>query len=332
MLSSQQIENLVQLPLNHLSQQYPNHIMHCLNGDQDVLSPKQLHPTFYGCYDWHSAVHGYWLLLRGVELVPDLQQKAQIILCFEQHFTAEKLAVEYDYFVAENRGAFERPYGYAWLFALATKLTDSTLPQASHWLGLLQPLVDLLIDKFINYLANLTYPIRVGTHFNTAFSLILALEYAQHHQHSALLTAITDFSQQHFAKDSDYPFHYEPNGDDFLSGGLCQAVLMSRILTEPMPWLAQFLPSLLQQQLALTPAEIRDPNDAKLAHLEGLNLSRAWCLKQLVPLLPSLETQHYCRALAEKHLQASINNVIGSHYNGSHWLGTFALLALAPFS
>jgi hypothetical protein len=330
MLKPTQIAELVQLPLDHLVQLYPNHIMHCLNSDEDVLSPRQLHPTFYGCYDWHSAVHGYWMLLRGLELAPDLAAKEAIIERFDQHFTAENLATEYQYFITENRGSFERPYGYAWLLALTAKLTVSSLDQAPRWLTLIKPLADLLADKLITYLVNLPYAIRVGTHYNTAFALILSLDYAQLTQHQPLQKAITTFCQRCFATDSQYPLHYEPNGDDFLSGGLCEALLMCRVLEQPVAWLNNFLPGLAQSQLSLTPAQITDPSDAKLSHLEGLNLSRAWCLKQIAKQLPTGTTQDYCQKLAQSHLNASIHHVVGSHYSGSHWLATFALLALEP--
>lgn len=330
---------LAAMPLKFLRQQYPNHIMHLLNSDADVRSPRELHPVFYGCYDWHSAVHGYWLLLRILRLYPDLSCRQAISELFDEHFTADNILAETEYFRAPSRAAFERPYGYGWLLALAHELAVSTCHRAVYWRACLQPLILEIHTRLVGYLEKLSYPIRVGTHANSAFAMLLAWDYATAIQDRSLQQAIHSAAMRFYLSDTSYPWHYEPAGDDFLSGALIEALLMSRLLDTSVPqhhsptefshWFDSFLPDFQQNTVFTTPAQITDRTDPKIAHLDGLNLSRAWCMKQLARTLPE---NHPATAqlfsAAQHHLQASASYVTDSHYNGGHWLATFALLAL----
>lgn len=320
-----------ELPLAFLRLEYPNHIMHVLNDADDVLSPRALHPVFYGCYDWHSAVHGYWLLLRCARRYPDLPAQAQIATLFDDHFLPQLMQQEAAYFQAPGRNAFERPYGYGWLLALAQELAAAPHPHAAAWLAAMQPLTTEIRNRLIDYLGKLTYPIRVGTHYNTAFALALALDYARAAEDSELETAITQAAQRYYGNDRDYPAHYEPGGDEYISGALTEALLMSKVLDAAAfpQWFDAFLPRLSQVEQLMQPARVSDRTDPKIAHLDGLNLSRTWCLKHIAGHLPpDHAAQAALATAAERHVQASIDHVVGSHYSGGHWLASFALLAL----
>lgn len=331
-LTEQQALDFSNMPLTFLRQEYPNYIMHLLNSEDDLHTPAQLHPIFYGCFDWHSAVHGYWLLLHCLAKYPQLPNREAIITLFDEHFTSEKVAQELAYFQAPFRTSFERPYGWAWLLALskALKQADPTvLPKASQWFETLQPLTLYIRESFINYLKNLTYPIRVGTHFNTAFSLVLALDYA-HNDDATFEQHIREAGLRFYMQDKRYPAHYEPAGDDYLSGALTEALFMSKLLGEAFgDWLKDFIELATLKHLS-SPAQVSDRTDPKIAHLDGLNLSRVWCFKEIARALPAehpyLSTLENAQA---SHLQASLDHVVGSHYSGAHWLATFAALALS---
>lgn len=327
-LTYQQALDFAKMPLTFLRQEYPNMIMHLLNNDTDVQTPRQLHPIFYGCFDWHSAVHGHWLLLRCLKLYPELACKADIIQLFNEHFTTDNVAQELAYFKQPFRSSFERPYGYAWLLALAQELKQSTLPDAKQWYQTLQPLTLDIRQRLLDYLDKLSYPIRVGTHFNSAFALVLGLDYATAMEDQELQQAITTAAKTYYAQDTCYPANYEPAGDDYLSGALTEGLLMSKILPNFVEWFDQFLP---EQQLIslLQPAVVSDRTDPKIAHLDGLNLSRAWCFKHIAQTLPQTHPmQPQLNTAIQSHLQASLDHVVGSHYSGAHWLATFALMAL----
>ncbi|MDI3426572.1 DUF2891 domain-containing protein [Enterobacter sp. V87_3] len=328
-LTQHQADAFARMPLTYLRQEYPNHIMHLLNDDGDVLPPRVLHPVFYGCFDWHSAVHGYWLLLRCVRLYPDLPCREAIVALFEEHITAENVAQELAYFNAPFRASFERPYGYGWLLALAQELKHSALPQAQRWYQTLEPLTQDIRDRLVDYLSKLTYPIRVGTHYNTAFALALALDYARAVQDSALEESILAAANRFYARDTHYPADYEPGGDEYISGALTEALLMSKV-TEHFPaWFDTFLPNVGSITALMEPAQVSDRTDPKIAHLDGLNLSRAWCMKHIANALPENHVAQPALSKAvEQHLSASVEHVVGSHYSGGHWLASFALLAL----
>jgi hypothetical protein len=328
-LTQHQADAFARMPLTYLRQEYPNHIMHLLNDDGDVLPPRELHPIFYGCFDWHSAVHGYWLLLRCVRLYPELSCRDEIVSLFDEHITHEKVAQELAYFNAPFRASFERPYGYGWLLALAQELKQSTLPQAESWYQTLQPLTLDIRSRLVDYLSKLTYPIRVGTHYNTAFALALGLDYAREVKDSALEQAILDASTRFYLADTRYPAHYEPGGDEYISGALTEALLMSKVADNFPAWFDDFLPDVGTVAALMNPAEVSDRTDPKIAHLDGLNLSRAWCMKHIAKALPENHAAQQALSQAvEKHLAASVEHVVGSHYSGGHWLASFALLAL----
>lgn len=328
-LTQHQADAFARMPLTYLRQEYPNHIMHLLNDDGDVLPPRVLHPVFYGCFDWHSAVHGYWLLLRCVRLYPDLPCREAIVALFEEHITAENVAQELAYFNAPFRASFERPYGYGWLLALAQELKQSALPQAQRWYQTLEPLTQDIRDRLVDYLSKLTYPIRVGTHYNTAFALALALDYARAVQDSALEESILAAANRFYARDTHYPAHYEPGGDEYISGALTEALLMSKVAEHFPAWFDSFLPNVGSITALMEPAQVSDRTDPKIAHLDGLNLSRAWSMKHIANALPENHVAQPALSKAvEQHLAASVEHVVGSHYSGGHWLASFALLAL----
>lgn len=321
----------VRLPLQALRREYPNHLMHVMHGPADAGTPRVLHPVFYGCYDWHSAVHGYWLLARSMRVHPGLVQEAAVIVLFDEHFTSAAMAQELAYFQGPDRRAFERPYGWAWLMALAQELDVCPHPHASTWCATLAPLVTELRGRVLDYFATLSYPIRVGTHYNSAFALNLLLDFARHRQDATLTDAILATGKRFFLADTHYPVRYEPGGDEFLSPALMEAVLMADILSGPdfAHWFDQFLPDLAGTTRLMDPAHVSDRTDPKIAHLDGLNLSRVWCMRALAARLPPSDPA--CATLeqaAARHLSASLPHVASGSYAGEHWLATFAMLAL----
>jgi hypothetical protein len=292
-----------------------------MHGDGELASPRALHPAFYGCFDWHSAVHGHWTLARLVRVVPGLRERAAIQALFDETLTPKNLAVEAAYCAA--RPAFERPYGWAWLLELARELTGT------RWAGALAPLVDVLVCAFLDFLPKQTYPIRAGVHANTAFALGLALDYARGAAHAELERRVVERATTYFAEDRDAPAAWEPSGDDFLSPVLVEADLMRRVLAREvfLDWLHRFLPYLppsLQR-----PATVSDRADGKLAHLDGLNLSRAWCLRAIAQELPDSDPLRPAFvAAATAHAHAGLAHVTTGSYAGEHWLASFAVYLL----
>ena len=239
------------------------------------------------------------------------------------------MAKERAYFTAPFRASFERPYGYGWLLALAQELKQSSLPQAAGWYRTLEPLTQDIRNRLVDYLSKLTYPIRVGTHYNTAFALALGLDYARAVQDSGLEQAILTAAERFYLADTRYPAHYEPGGDEYISGALTEALLMSKVTDNFPAWFDKFLPDVETVAALMNPAEVSDRTDPKIAHLDGLNLSRAWCMKHIAKALPENHPgQQALRDAVAKHLTASVEHVVGSHYSGGHWLASFALLAL----
>ena len=320
------------LALAHLTREYPNKITHSLAGPQDVRSPRELHPIFYGSYDWHSCVHGYWLVLRLLDRYPELPQAAEIRTVVDAHFTPANVAGELAYLSLPHNRGFERPYGWAWLLALAGQLDAMRSPEAIRWAATLAPLTNAFIDRFTEFLPKASYPVRVGTHFNTAFALALALEFAHATGRTAFATLIEETAWRWYKSDADCQA-WEPGGDDFLSSSLMEAELMRRAL--PLDafslWFGRFFPRLAQREPAtlFTPVTVTDRTDGKIAHLDGLNLSRAWCQRSLAGALPDGDPRKaLLENAAEAHLKAALAHVAGD-YMGEHWLATFALLALA---
>ncbi|QCP53293.1 DUF2891 domain-containing protein [Trinickia violacea] len=320
------------LALAHLTREYPNKLTHSLAGPEDVQSPRALHPIFYGSYDWHSCVHGYWLVLRLVDRYPDLPEASPIAAVVDAHFTEENVAGELAYLnLAHNRG-FERPYGWTWLLALAGQLHSMTsLPEAARWSKTLTPLTEAFVERFTEFLPKSTYPLRVGTHFNTAFALALALDFARLTSNGALETLIVLTAERWYSNDAGCQA-WEPSGDEFLSPALMEAELMRRVLPagEFASWFDRFLPDLAARkpETLFVPATVTDRTDGKIAHLDGLNLSRAWCQRSIARALPAGDIRATrLHEAAELHLRTALEHVAGD-YMGEHWLATFALLAL----
>ena len=330
-MNPQQASALAALPLAGLVREYPNLLSHLLNGPDDARTPRDLHPVFYGCYDWHSAVHGFWLLARLARRFPGLAEQADIAERFASHFTPPAFQVEADYFAAPGRASYERPYGWAWLLALAQELEAWDRPQARQWRAAMQPLLTVIRQRWLTFLPLQDYPVRSGAHANTAFALLLSLDYARAAGDAELAQALEAAARRYFLTDKDYPTRLEPSGEDFLSPSLCQALLLSRLLPAEAfrDWLRVFLPDLPRGGPVLSPARVSDGSDPKIGHLIGLNLSRAWCLRQLTAALPSDDAWRPLLSQgARAHLDAGLPHVVSGHYTGEHGLGTFALLAL----
>lgn len=323
--------HFARVALGHLTREYPNRITHSLAGPQDVRSPRELHPIFYGSYDWHSCVHGYWLVTHLIERFPDLPEAARIASVVDEHFTAANAAGEAAYLRLPHNRNFERPYGWAWLLALSAQLASMRSAQAQRWCATLAPLTGIVVERFVEFLPKATYPVRVGTHFNTSFALSLALDFARVTQHAALDALIVETARRWHLRDAHCQA-WEPGGDEFLSPALMEAELMRRVLPadEFLPWFNAFLPALAAREPAtlFTPATVTDRSDGKIAHLDGLNLSRAWCQRSLARALPHDDPRRAVLAeAAERHLASALPHVTGD-YMGEHWLASFATLAL----
>ena len=319
------------LALSHVTREYPNKLEHVLTGPADLRSPRELHPVFYGSYDWHSCVHGYWLLARVLRRQPTLPQAADIRALFDAHLTSHNVAAEVAYLAPPARATFERPYGWAWVHMLAAELAIHDSDDGRRWFAMLAPLADAIVVRWLAFLPRATYPIRVGTHFNTAFAIALSLSYAERCDVAELAVALRDAATRWYASDSDCQA-WEPGSDEFLSPALMEAECMRRVLSPDAfaTWFSRFLPRLAGEQPAtlFMPATVSDRSDGKIAHLDGLNLSRAWCWRHLAGTLPDADARKQ-RALdaVQRHLEASLAHVAGD-YMGEHWLATFALLAI----
>ena len=319
------------LALAHVTRAYPNKLDHVLRGPEDVLGPRELHPIFYGSFDWHSCVHGYWLLTRLYRQFPELPEAARVRELVDEHFTPANVAAEVAYLAQPSRATFERPYGWAWLLMLAADLARHESDEGRRWSATLAPLADAFARRFLEFLPRATYPIRAGTHFNTAFALRLALEYAEVARDEKLGDALRRQAVAWYSEDADCQA-WEPSGDDFLSPALIEAECMRRVLTPAAfsAWLDRFLPRVAAREPAtlFRPATVSDRADGKIAHLDGLNLSRAWCWRALAPAWPADDARRAVALdAAERHITASLPHVAGD-YMGEHWLATFALLAL----
>jgi Protein of unknown function (DUF2891) len=319
------------LALSHVTREYPNKLEHVLTGPADLRGPRALHPIFYGSYDWHSCVHGYWLLARVLRRDPTTPQAADIRALFDAHLMATHVAAEVAYLTPPARATFERPYGWAWVHMLAAELAQHDSADGRRWSAALAPLADAITSRWLAFLPRATYPIRVGTHFNTAFAITLSLSYAEHLAVPDLAAALREAAHRWYAGDSDCQ-GWEPGSDDFLSSALMEAECMRRVLPADVfaRWFSRFLPALAdgRPESLFTPATVSDRSDGKIAHLDGLNLSRAWCWRHLAGTLAN-DAPRQQRALfaAQRHLDASLAHVAGD-YAGEHWLATFALLAI----
>jgi hypothetical protein len=310
--------------------EYPNHISHSMNGDADVAPPRQLTPAFYGCYDWHSSVHGHWLLARLARTFPNATFAPAAREALRQSLTAEHITQEAAYLRGEGRASFERPYGLAWLLQLVAELRDWDDPQAREMAANLGPLEGIVIERLNDWLPKLSYPVRIGEHDQTAFGLGLILDYARAAHDAKFAGLIQAKARQFYLADRNCPLAYEPSGEDFLSPCLAEADLMRRVLPSRdfSLWLRTFLPQISPAKGAawLQPVVSPDPSDPKLAHLDGLNLSRAWMLEGIAAALPKDDARlPLIRAATEAHRRAGLDAVTGAHYEGGHWLGSFAV-------
>lgn len=328
-LSIDLAKKILALPVGCLQIEYPNKLGQVLGSGADLKSPRALRPVFYGCFDWHSSVHGYWSVVKLLKKFPELDLNGEIRQTLSRHITPENIRVEMAFFEDENNLSFERTYGWAWLFKLQEELISWDDPDARDWSVTLQPLVDLLIDRYQAYLPKLVYPIRAGQHDNSAFSLSLSLDYAKTAGHQAFYNLIRENAIRLYQNDIGCDLSYEPSGYDFLSPCLEEAYLMSKVLQKPdfLNWLDKFMPDLLSADFQLDPTIVKDRSDGKLVHLDGLNYSRAACLYGLSVIDDTLV---HLQQHALTHFNFSIENLSDEDdYMGSHWLGTFALYALA---
>lgn len=321
-----------QLALDCVHREYPNKIAHVLSGDEDVRSPRELTPAFYGCYDWHSAVHAHWLLVRLLRSAADGPFAPAARNALGESLTQAHIAGELRYLRGSDRSSFERPYGLAWVLQLAAELHEWDDPAARRWRATLAPLEWEAAQRIKDWLPKLTYPIRSGEHSQTAFAFGLVLDWARTTNDREMQQLIRSRTDDFYGQDTLCPLVYEPSGQDFLSPCLAEADLMRRVLRrdEFGTWLSGFLPTIPTGAAPnrvrwLEPAVVTDPSDGKLAHLDGLNLSRAWMLEGIASGLPPGDDRHLTlTATARRHRQAGISSVTGEHYAGGHWLASFA--------
>ena len=327
-------ERFAKLALACVHKEYPNKISHVLNSDADVAPPRKLTPAFCGCYDWHSSVHGHWLLVRLLRTFPDAPFDKDAREALNQSLTAENLKQEAGYIKGQGRTSFERPYGLSWLLQLCSELREWDDPQAKEWSANLKPLEDAAVERLSNWLPKLSHPVRIGEHDQTAFGLGLMFDYARTVENDAFARLIRDSAKKFFLADRNCPLNYEPSGEDFLSPCLGEADLMRRILPQKefSNWLKQFMPQIpvgregSANEDWLKVAVSPDPSDPKLAHLDGLNLSRAWMLEGILSALPESDPRRVAlQAAADAHRRAGLAAVTGEHYEGGHWLGSFAV-------
>ncbi len=333
-MTTEQESAFARLALKGIQKEYPNKPSEVLNGPADVQSPRQMHPAFYGCFDWHSSVHGHWMLVRLLRLVPDLPERGEIRRVLSEHLTAKNLRAEADYFGRPNHQSFERTYGWAWLLKLAEELHGWDDPDARQWSRNLQPLADTVVARYLAFLPKQTYPIRSGVHPNTAFGLAFALDYARAVDNRPLRERIEERSRAYYGGDAGIPAAWEPDGTDFLSPSLMEADLMRRVLpAEEFPaWLHRFLPDLArgEPRRLLEPATVTDRTDPQLVHLDGLNLSRAWCMRSIAAALPKDDPARKVLAeSASRHAEAALRHVASEDYVGEHWLASFAVYLLS---
>lgn len=317
------------LALSCIHREYPNKISHVLNSAADARPARELYPTFYGCYDWHSSVHGHWLLVRILNTDPNTPFREAILSALSKSFTPENIAGELAYFRAPDRASFERPYGTAWFLQLMTELRQADFPEAAVWMNTLEPLESFIRTETLKWLTKLVYPIRIGTHNSTSFAFGLMIDWADATGDTEFRNALSDKALAFHASDVNCPLEYEPSGEDFLSPCLMEADLMRRILpqAEYSLWLAAFMPQIPEDGSAewIAPGIVLDASDGKLVHLDGVNLSRAWALQGIASALPEGDARIAALlAAAAAHKVAGVAAVSEEHYAGSHWLASFA--------
>ena len=320
-------EKFAGLALNCVHREYPNKIAHVMSSDQDARPPRELTPAFYGCFDWHSSVHGHWLLARVARTFPQEPFAKQAMAALGKSLTQENLRREAAYLGDPSRTSFERPYGLAWLLQLAAELHTWKDQDAQHWAANLAPLETAVVKRVEAWILKLPYPVRSGEHSNTAFALGLMLDYARDSGNKQFRDLLEKRAIAFYRNDRACPFAYEPSGEDFLSPCLAEADVMRRVLSrvELAAWVKNFFPA----NFSLAPAVSPDPTDGKLAHLDGLNLSRAWMMTHIAAALPAtLPLGKALRVASRAHATDGLKSVTGEHYEGGHWLGSFAIYLL----
>lgn len=333
-LTAEQASRLASLPLHGLERVYPNKISHVLAGPEDVASPQDLHPAFYGSFDWHSSVHGHWMLVRLLKRYPELPEAEQIRAVLSRNLQLANIEVEARYLAHPQRKSFERPYGWGWLLKLAEELHTWDDPQGQEWANNLRPLTSAVVSQYLEFFPKQTYPIRSGVHNNTALGLTFALDYARAVGHDELESLILERARSYYGSDIDYPAAWEPGGDHFLSPALTEADLMRRVLNRSdfQRWFHKFLPGVRNgdPESLLTPAVVTDRSDPKIVHLDGLNLSRAWAMLGVAASLePDDPARQRLIESAERHGDAALTHVTSGDYAGEHWLASFAVYMLS---
>jgi hypothetical protein len=333
-LTQESASHFAQLALKCVSREFPNKPDHVINDANDLKSPRSMHPAFYGCFDWHSSVHGHWMLVRLLRLFPSLPEATRIRNALNANLASDNIAVEVAYLDQPNRQSFERTYGWAWLLKLAEELHDWKDDDGTRWSRNLKPLADALVTRYLTFLPKQTYPIRTGVHPNTAFGLAFALDYASATSNQKFATLLEERSRTYFGRDTNYPGNWEPGGEDFFSPALMEADLMRRVLKPAAfaRWFHRFLPELERGRARglLAPATVSDRSDPKLVHLDGLNLSRAWCMRNIVSALPANDPARKVLARAAKaHAEDALAHVASGDYAGEHWLASFAVYMLS---
>ncbi|EDP69784.1 hypothetical protein FBALC1_09642 [Flavobacteriales bacterium ALC-1] len=326
-LNLDEANKLAQLPLHCMNTEYPNKLNQTIGGPSDLLSPKALHPAFYGCFDWHSAVHGHWSLVSLLKQFPDIKGRADIEQKLLQNISKENIEQELLYFEGKHNKSFERTYGWAWLLKLAEELHTWDSEVARVLETNLQPLTDLIVNKYLEFLPKLNYPIRVGEHPNTAFGLSFAYDYASTIDNEQLAILIEKRARDFYNNDKDCPIEWEPGGFDFLSPCLEEAALMRRVLSKEAfnIWVNDFMPQLKDKTFKIETGKVSDRTDGKLVHLDGVNFSRAWSLNYIAKDLPEYT---HLKNIANQHINYSLPSIVGDSYEGGHWLGSFAIYAL----
>ncbi len=326
-LDLEKANQLIELPLHCVGIEYPNKLNQTINGNEDLQSPTALHPIFYGCFDWHSAVHGYWSMIVLAKEFPDLNRRDEVMNILSQTITKENVAAELAYFEDPTNKSYERTYGWAWLLKMAEALHTWEDPVAKELSANLKPLTDLIVVRYKEFLPKLVYPIRSGEHPNTAFGLAFAYDYAKTTGEAELMALISQRAQDFYSNDASCPIGWEPSGFDFLSPCLEEIDIMRRVLpvSEFKNWLHKFLPQLKEANFKMPVGEVKDRSDGKLVHLDGVNFSRAWVLYGIANQYPDYD---HLIDVANEHISHSYSNMIDDNYEGGHWLGSFAIYAL----
>ncbi|MCK5004108.1 MAG: DUF2891 domain-containing protein [Candidatus Aminicenantes bacterium] len=318
-----------EMALNCIEKEYPNKPSHVFNDEKDLKLPREQHPAFYGCFDWHSSVHGHWMLVRVLKIYPEIGIRGKIIAALKRNITPEKIAAEVEYLNQKSRKSFERTYGWSWLLKLTEELYTWDDPDGKSMFIIISPLADKIVSNYLNFLPKQTYPIRTGVHPNTAFGLLFAYDYGKTLKHKKLLEIVVTRSREYFGNDMNCPDSWEPGGEDFFSPCLMETLLMTRVLKpeEFVKWFKNFFPDIRNSNL-LIPAIVSDRTDGKLSHLDGLNLSRVWSFSAI---LKAIHTGDPLKGVLEDalklHLKTAMENIRSGYYEGEHWLGSFAVYA-----